>query len=49
MTNNPDKINKLEACGVNVAKRVPIIVKHSHSADFYMHTKQEKMGHLLNL
>lgn len=49
MTNNPDKIQKLESCGINVAERVPIIVKHSHSADFYMHTKQEKMGHLLNL
>lgn len=49
MTNNPDKIQKLESCGINVAERVPIIVRHSHSADFYMHTKQEKMGHLLNL
>lgn len=49
MTNNPDKINKLKACGINISERVPIIVNHNHSADFYMHTKQEKMGHLLNL
>lgn len=49
MTNNPDKIKKLEQCGIKVAERVPIIVGHSHCADFYMHTKQEKMGHLLNI
>ncbi len=49
MTNNPDKINKLKACGINISERVPIIVNHNHSADFYMYTKQEKMGHLLNL
>lgn len=49
MTNNPDKIHKLQELGVEITERVPIIVHHSHSADFYMHTKQEKMGHLLNL
>lgn len=49
MTNNPDKINKLKACGINISERVPIIVNHNHNADFYMYTKQEKMGHLLNL
>lgn len=49
MTNNPDKIHKLTDYGIEVTERIPIVVKHSHSADFYMHTKQEKMGHLLNL
>lgn len=49
MTNNPDKIHKLTKCGIKITERVPLIVSHSHSADFYMHTKQEKMGHLLNL
>lgn len=49
MTNNPDKINKLTNLGIEVSERVPIVVNHSHCADFYMHTKQEKMGHLLNL
>lgn len=49
MTNNPDKIHKLQELGIEITERVPIIVHHSHSADFYMHTKQEKMGHLLNL
>lgn len=49
MTNNPDKVNKLRKLGIEITERVPIIVDHSHCADFYMHTKQEKMGHLLNL
>lgn len=49
MTNNPDKINKLNDLGIEITERVPIIVKHNHSADFYMHTKQEKMGHILNI
>lgn len=48
MTNNPDKIKKLEDCGITVTERIPIIVEHSPCADFYMHTKKEKMGHLLN-
>lgn len=49
MTNNPDKVEKLTALGIEITERIPIIVKHSHNADFYMHTKQEKMGHILNL
>ncbi len=49
MTNNPDKVKKLTALGIEITERIPIIVKHSHDADFYMHTKQERMGHILNL
>ncbi len=49
MTNNPDKVNKLKALGIEITERIPIIVKHSHEADFYMYTKQEKMGHILNI
>lgn len=47
MTNNPKKIDGIEKYGITVAKRVPIEVSHSHTADFYMHTKKIKMGHLL--
>ena len=49
MTNNPDKVHKLQALGIEIAERVPIIVNYNSSADFYMHTKQDKMGHILNL
>lgn len=47
MTNNPKKIEGLEQYGIKVTKRVPIEVNHSHTADFYMHTKKTKMGHIL--
>lgn len=47
MTNNPQKIEGLEKYGIRVTERVPIEVAHSHTADFYMHTKKEKMGHIL--
>ena len=47
MTNNPDKINSLSDMGIEVAERVPIEVKHSCEADFYMKIKKEKMGHIL--
>lgn len=47
MTNNPKKIEGLEKNGIIVVERIPIEVNHSHTADFYMHTKKTKMGHLL--
>lgn len=49
LTNNPDKIEGLEEYGINVVERVPIVTKHCESSKFYMQTKKEKMGHLLNI
>ncbi len=49
MTNNPEKIEQLEYYGVNVAKREAIIIE-PHSHDYgYLKTKQDRMGHLLNI
>ncbi|MGN1318132.1 MAG: 3,4-dihydroxy-2-butanone-4-phosphate synthase [Lachnospirales bacterium] len=48
MTNNPDKIEKLEKAGIKVTERVSIEVKHAPEADFYLKTKKEKMNHILN-
>lgn len=47
MTNNPDKIEKLEEAGIKVVERVSIEVAHAHEADFYLKTKKEKMRHIL--
>ena len=47
LSNNPTKFAGLEDYGVNIARRVEIIVpenEHNHS---YMVTKKEKMGHLI--
>lgn len=46
MTNNPDKVDKLEACGLKISGRIPIVIPpNSHDSD-YLATKRDKMGHL---
>lgn len=47
LSNNPDKIAALEAAGIQVVERVPIIVDPTETTAFYMQTKKEKLGHLL--
>lgn len=48
MTNNPLKITGLEGYGLSVVERVPIQMEPGENDKFYLLTKQEKMGHLLN-
>ncbi|MBL76156.1 MAG: bifunctional 3,4-dihydroxy-2-butanone-4-phosphate synthase/GTP cyclohydrolase II [Chloroflexi bacterium] len=48
MTNNPKKIVGLESYGLNITERVPIVVDSNPENDFYLQTKQNKMGHLLD-
>ena len=49
MTNNPDKIEQLESFGITVAKREAIIIA-PHGNDYgYLKTKQDRMGHLLEM
>jgi len=47
LSNNPEKVAAVEAAGVRVEERVPCIVPAIESAELYMRTKKEKMGHLL--
>ncbi len=49
MTNNPAKIEELEACGVRVTKRIPLEVPPKASNVRYLLTKKERMRHLLNV
>ena len=49
MSNNPDKIQGLSGEGIEVVERVPLIVKPSSLSRNYLKTKQEKLGHLLDL
>jgi 3,4-dihydroxy 2-butanone 4-phosphate synthase/GTP cyclohydrolase II len=48
MTNNPAKRIGLEGYGLKVVERVPLVVKpHEHNR-FYLQTKRDKLGHLLD-
>lgn len=47
MTNNPEKISRLEKYGIEIVERVPIETKHKSASDAYMKTKKVKMGHIL--
>ena len=47
LTNNPKKIVGLDAYGLNVIERIPIIVPINPENEKYMKTKHDKLGHLL--
>ena len=47
MTNNPKKVAAVEAHGVQVVERVPLISGLNPHNEGYMQTKTDKMGHLL--
>jgi hypothetical protein len=48
MTNNPKKIGGLQSLGVKVAGRIPHIMTPNPYNEFYLATKKEKSGHLLD-
>ncbi len=49
LTNNPSKINRLISLGVDVVDRVPLTPTVNENNARYLHTKVERMNHLLNL
>ena len=48
MSNNPKKIDALEAAGIRVAERVPIEITPSDGTTKYLKTKKAKLGHMLS-
>ncbi|WP_044479072.1 bifunctional 3,4-dihydroxy-2-butanone-4-phosphate synthase/GTP cyclohydrolase II [Paenibacillus antibioticophila] len=47
LTNNPRKITGLEGYGLQVVERVPLQIQENKDNTGYLHTKQLKLGHLL--
>ncbi len=47
LSNNPLKLRAIEDAGMEVVERVSIEVEPTDAALRYMHTKKQKMGHLL--
>jgi 3,4-dihydroxy 2-butanone 4-phosphate synthase/GTP cyclohydrolase II len=48
LTNNPDKVYQLADFGMSIIERVPIQMPATAHDLFYLRTKQQKMGHILN-
>lgn len=48
LTNNPDKVAGLAACGVDVVERTPHVIAPNGVNDAYLRTKARRFGHLLD-
>lgn len=48
MTNNPRKLNDLQQYGVRINGRIPHILPPNPHNEFYLRTKAEKSGHLID-
>lgn len=48
LTNNPDKIYELSDYGMEIKERIPIQIEAGSYNQFYLRTKQLKMGHMVN-
>ncbi len=48
LTNNPRKVVGLDAYGLEIVERVPIVAPPNKENRDYLKTKGTKLGHLLN-
>ncbi|MBK1810386.1 bifunctional 3,4-dihydroxy-2-butanone-4-phosphate synthase/GTP cyclohydrolase II [Clostridium sp. YIM B02505] len=48
MTNNPKKVSGLIGYGIEIVSRVSIQMNHNEKNEYYLKTKKEKLGHILD-
>src|SRR3989454_9005556 len=48
MTNNPRKVAELERLGIRITDRVPLVIPPNAYNRFYLETKRNKSGHILD-
>jgi 3,4-dihydroxy 2-butanone 4-phosphate synthase/GTP cyclohydrolase II len=48
LTNNPKKFHALDGYGLEIVKRVPIVIPPTEKNVIYLKTKRDKMGHYLD-
>ena len=48
LTNNPAKQRGLDAEGIEVIERVPLVVASTPQNAGYLRTKRDRLGHILN-
>ena len=49
LTNNPDKVYQLKEFGLEITARVPLQMDATAHDLFYLKTKQQRMGHILDI
>jgi GTP cyclohydrolase II len=47
LTNNPEKVTRLQAAGISVSRRVPLLIAPNQNNAEYLQTKRTKLGHYL--
>jgi GTP cyclohydrolase II len=47
MTNNPEKVRALQALGVKIVSRVPVLVRSNPHSAHYLQTKRARMAHAI--
>jgi 3,4-dihydroxy 2-butanone 4-phosphate synthase/GTP cyclohydrolase II len=49
ITNNPVKRAGLEGYGLTIAENIPLVIEPNKYNEFYLKTKQDRMGHFLDI